>query len=166
MAITVAADEHITLGTPDVDHASAMRWLSPILIGLSAPAILAFLFLQDNMMQIRTLVFLIMMIALIISIFAYVATVLVPGDPSGLNIFASRREVEVILVGPFAATIRRVPFDDIASLRTSVRYDDDGYSETVAELTTLDGDVYSIPMSQPLSDFQAARLAMGLTSRR
>ncbi|MEQ1647354.1 MAG: hypothetical protein ABL898_02110 [Hyphomicrobiaceae bacterium] len=166
MPIAVTASQAIVLGTPNANQSSAFRWLSPILIGLSLPTLFTLVFLQDSIAQIRTLILLIMIIALAISIFAYVMTVLLPGDPTSLNVIVSKRHIEVVLVGPFAATKRLISFEDVATLRTTVRYDDDGYSENVAELTTLDGEVFTLAMSQSSVEFQAARQAMGLVSRR
>ena len=165
MATATTLNEPIIIGAVDLEKASAMRWLSPILLGLLAPAILALFFLPEGILQSTSIIFLMLTLMLVLSIAAYIATIIVPGDAVEFQIDSSARSVRVLLSGPFAGTVREIAFDEITGFRAVVRYDDDGYSENTAQLTMHTGEVIAVPLLQPMDEFQAARQAIGLVRR-
>lgn len=156
----------IILGEGNVEQSSALRWLSPILIGLSTPAVLAALFLHNGGTHARWMVFLLLALVLALSIIAYIATILLPGDPVGMRIVKASNAIEIMSAGPLSVSQRTVKFNEVAKLTATVRYDQDGYAENVAELITIDGETIYVPITQSMDEFQFARRAVGLSTRR
>lgn len=165
MTMSAAATNSIILGRSDHDTASSFYWLSPVMIGLVVPAILALNLFPALISHVQAIIGLMLALALIISILAYAVTVVVKGEPVGLEINRADRQVIILRKSPFATSRLTLDFTDVASLRFATFFDQDGYSEDGAELTTHDGTVYEFSGDIPRSQVEAARAALGLTSR-
>lgn len=160
MAVT-ANDGTIALGAIDGATHSALHGLSPVIFGLVAPAIAASLVVPAFATNASALIALLLVLALVVSIAAYAATIFVPADPIGLEIDRQTRLVTVVSANPFSVRRAVLDFADVASLRYATFYDQDGYAETGAELTTHDGDVIEFAGDVSRVDVDAARRALG-----
>lgn len=162
MATITNDSVEIALGSTATTSRSALSWLSPVIIGITAPAIGAILLFPAVAAQSGALIAVLLGLALLVSVFAYTATVFVPSDPVGLQIDKRARLVTVFLASPFAIKQTALDFADVASLRFATFYDQDGYSESGAELTTYDGQTIEFIADLTRSDVDTARRAIGL----
>lgn len=162
MATTFDNVAPIALGDTAASSRTALHWLSPVIVGLTAPAIAVLLLLPALAAHAGAFITLLLALALLVSVLAYAATVFVPTDPIGIEIDRRARLVNIVMASPFA--IKRMAFDfaDIVSLRFATFYDQDGYSQNGAELTTSDGDVIEFTADLTPADIESARRALGL----
>jgi hypothetical protein len=151
-------------GEADEGNVGAFRWLSPVLIGLSAPIVFGLMMFPSALENASVVLTAFLLVLLLICIAAYTVSVFVPGEVSGLLVDRGDRQIELITNGMFATGRRAIVFEDIADLRMAKQYDHDGYAVDLAELRLIGGEVITLPSSISPSDINVARRALGLTT--
>ena len=138
------------------------QWLSPVLIGLTAPIVFLMVALPDSVRHAQAVAGLMLFSAFLAASIAYALSVLEPGAVAGVELDPAAREVIVVQQGKFAAKRTRIRFDRIVSLRVAVRYDDDGYRSENPEFVLRDGNVLELPAQASAADVKAIRATIGL----
>jgi len=137
-------EQVLELGADGSDRSSALSWLSPVIVGLIAPAIATMFLVPTFAANSGTFITVLLLIALVVCVIAYAASAFVPGDPIGLELDRETRTVTIITASPFAVKRRKLDASEIAALRFSTVYDQDGYSENAVLLTTHDDETFEI----------------------
>lgn len=119
-------------------------WLSPILIGLSAPVVAGLVLFPELLRDALGMVALMLGVVLLAALAAYIASVVAPGVPVALEVRQETADVAVMIRGAVAQRTVLVPFKDITRLSVLKSCDHDGYEQTSVELKTRDGDAWVI----------------------
>lgn len=151
-------------GEPSESAVGAFRWLSPALIGLSAPLAFGMVLFPGPVDHARAALSALLVVLLLVCVAAYVVSVIMPGDVSGLLIDRGERQIDLITNSLFASGRRAVAFEDVTDLRMTKQYDDDGYAFEVAELRLESGETIVLPPTISPSDISVARRALGFTT--
>ncbi len=156
------AEPQLVFGDIDLARIGGMRWLSPALIGLTLPFVLTLVAFPVLIGEGRVLIELILLMLMIVAVAAYAVTVVRPGVLTGIVIDETAQTLTLVREGPFANKTETLYFDEIANLRQSKRFDDDGYAALVTELTTKSGQTVELPLPLSQADIASSRRAIGL----
>ncbi len=156
----------LVLGETQVSSLGALRWISPVVIGLCAPMVLGLLLFPGLIEHARFVISAVLVALVFVCAAAYALSVISPGAVTGLTIDRGRRQIALVREGMFAVTTQSVAFEDVADLRLARRSDDDGYLTENAELTTRQGDIIALPVSITPANVTAARRVIGLATGR
>jgi hypothetical protein len=151
-------------GEPSESAIGAFRWLSPAMIGLSAPLAFGLVLFPGAIDHARAALSALLFVLLLVCVAAYVVSVILPGEISGLLVDRSERQIELITDGMFATGRRAVAFEDVTDLRMTKQYDDDGYAYEVAELRLESGETIALPSTISAADVAVARRALGFAA--
>lgn len=154
-------EQVLELGADGSERSTALSWLSPVIVGMIAPAIAAMFLVPTFAANSGTFITVLLLIALVVCVIAYVASAFVPGDPIGLELDRGSRQVSIIMASPFAVKRRTLEGSEIAGLRFSTVYDQDGYSENAVVMTTHDDETFEIPGDISPDDVDEARRILG-----
>lgn len=158
-------DEQVfELGANGSERSTALSWLSPVIVGMIAPAIAAMFIVPTFAANSGTFITVLLLIALVVCVIAYATSAFVPGDPIGLELDRDSRKVSIIMASPFAVKRRTFEASEIAGLRYATVYDQDGYSEIAAVLTTHDGETFEVTGDISSDDVEEARRILGFRS--
>jgi hypothetical protein len=156
----------VILGETQVSTLGALRWLSPVIIGLCAPMVLGLVVFPGLVEDARFMIGVVLCALIGICALAYAISVLNPGPVRGLIVDRASRQVDLVCEGLLAVSTRHVAFENVADLRIVKRSDDDGYPLEVPELTTRQGVTYVLPQTITATDIAAARRVLGLAAAR
>ena len=165
MAQAAALGPQLVFGSIDAERVGGMRWLSPTLVGFTLPLVVAMIAFPVLATEGRMVIEILLMVLLLLSIAAYAVSVLMPGALVGFVINKGARTVTLVREGPFANTTTTLAFTDIAGLRATTRYDDDGYGVAVTELVTRAGETVELPLALTPAEVDAGRTALGLAQK-
>jgi hypothetical protein len=151
-------------GEPEVGSTNALRWLSPALIGLTAPLVAGLVLVPGAVEHARAAVFSMLAVLLIVCIAAYIVSVLSPNVPTSLLVDREARAIELVSQGLLAQRSQLIAFDEISDLSVTKLYDDDGYAYEAAQMTLRSGEAIALPVTMTAADVAAARRAMGFAT--
>jgi hypothetical protein len=140
----------LTLG--DQQSRSSLTWLPVAMIGFGLPAIVVMLAVPSTSNLVRMAVGLMAAALCIASVAIYSVSVLFPGDVVSVTFDGNARTVQLVRINPFATKEELLSFDDVRDLASSIRYDDDGYSEETTELALFDGRTIRLPFAVSSAD--------------
>ena len=155
-----AAIEPLVLGRADTSRLGGLRWLSPVLVGLSLPFVATLVLFPVLLAHVWIPVVTLLMLMVVMSIVAYSASVLLQGDITGLVIDRAGKTITLVQEGPFATRTTPLPLSEIADLQQSVAYDRDGYCEQTVNLRLKDGTSLPLPRTLSPTELAAARQAL------
>jgi hypothetical protein len=162
-SVSDAGGHDLWLGEPDVGRSGL--WLSPLLIGLSAPAVAGMVLFPELLRDAVSMVAALLCVVLLIALGAYVFSVLAPGAPVALEARQETGVVAIIIRGVVAQREVLVPFKEITKLGAVKAYDHDGYELLHAELKTRDGDTWVIPGEVDEAKLARLRSVIGIRVR-
>jgi hypothetical protein len=138
--------------------------IAPILIGLSAPVIAFSLLSPQFVAHGRFLLIALMTALLLVATLMFVASLLLDGPLTSVVVDPERRSLVLVHTSPVASKYRAVPFGDIAALRLTYQYDDDGYRYAAPELVLRDGERQLLAIAMSEGEVRAIRAAIGLVT--
>lgn len=150
----------LLFGENDGSSTAALRWLSPALIGLTAPLVAGLMLVPSAIENARPVVVSLLAVLMIVCVAAYTVSVLSPSVPTGLLVDRESATIEILSQGLLASRSRLIDFDDIVDLDMVRIYDDDGCVYETAQLSLRSGDVVALPVSMTAADMAAARRAL------
>jgi hypothetical protein len=157
---------NLVLGETQTSSLGAMRWISPVILGLCAPMVLGLMMFPGLVEDARFVIGAVLAALVFVCAAAYTLSVVNPGNVTGLTLERSSRQIALMREGMFAVTTQYIAFEDVADLRLARRSDDDGYAIDVAELTTREGVTLILPASVTAANVVAARRVIGLQTGR
>ena len=167
MSQVVREGDRLVLELFDADEASNWKGfnfqlLSPLLLGLLLPLMAANYMNPEAMRHLKMPIFLFLvgMFFLCTALFFYTAHF--PGQLHSIAVHRDQRTVEITWRSMLATTSQVVPFDDITALRCRNSYDDDGYSQAVAELVLRSRGAVELPAGTDEEQMRPLRAAIGL----
>jgi len=136
-----ASEGRLVLANAELSAARplGLQATSMVLIGLAAPVIVFAIVDPMLLHHGRLMVLAMLMPALFVAVGVYAYSVLMPGEVASIIVDREQRRLEVQRQGSFAARSESLAFDDIAQLRLSRHYDDDGYAWTEAQIMLRSG---------------------------
>ena len=140
-------------------------WLSPALIGLSAPIVVGMVLAPQLLQGATEVIGVLLGALLLLAIGAYVLSVVAPGEPTGLIVRAGTKEVAILRRGLLARSEVVVPFSEVTKLSRSVGSDQDGYEISAVEVRTRDGVQWVIPGDVEDADLAQMRRMIGISSK-
>ncbi len=143
----------------------ASVWLSPMLIGLSAPVVAGLVLFPELLRDALGMLALVLSVALFVAIAAYIVSVLAPGVPVALEVRQATSEVAVVISGALAERVVLVPFKEVARLGLIKSSDQDGYEVTSVELKTRDGDAWVVAGNTDEATIVRLRSVIGIRPR-
>jgi hypothetical protein len=136
--------------------------IAPILIGLAAPVIVLSLMSPAFLAHARFLILALLCGLFLVATVLFAMSLLLHGPLSALSIDTEGRAIELVYSGMFANKGVQIPFSDIASLKLTTHYDDDGYRFAAPELVLRNGSRMLLPIAASEMELQAARRLIGL----
>ena len=140
-------------------------WLSPALIGLSAPIVLGMVLAPHLLQGAASIIGLLLAFMLVLAIGAYILSILTPGDAKGIAVRGDAREVAIVRSGLISRSEVSIPFADIARVVQSKRYDHDGYELMAIEVQTRSGDSWVVPAEISDAELVQMRRMIGITAK-
>jgi FtsH-binding integral membrane protein len=151
-------------GETDAGASGPLRWLSPALIGLTAPLVAGLVLVPGAIEHVRAAVLSMLAVLMIVCIAAYIISVLSPSVPTSLLVDREARWIELQSQGLLASRSQLIAFEDISDLTVTKLYDDDGYAYEAALMTLTSGEAIALPVTMTSSDVSAARRAIGFAT--
>jgi hypothetical protein len=135
-------DHQIFVG--DAQGGGRTSSLSPVLIGVMAPMLLGLLVAPTILQGAAGVIGALLVFVLVLSLGAYVLSVLAPGEPVGFSFDTQARSASILREGIVARSRIEVPFSEIGRLKSVARFDRDGYECSAVELLTGNGDSWIV----------------------
>lgn len=142
---TVYASASASVGSPDSYNGG--HALAPILIGLSAPALML-MFVAPDLLGgggLRGILSVYLFVLMTFALGIFCISVIYPGPVVGADFEAKTGMAKIIRAGPLAHTVFDMPLDRIEKAELRLCYDDDGYSWTEPVLIMRSGDIINLP---------------------
>ncbi len=135
---------------------------APILIGLIAPVLMLLLIDPHAVWYAPFLLPTVLFPLAAFSIAVYMYCVLNPGNVVAVVADPVTRTLELVQSNFFATRRTKLGFDEIATLRLSTEYDQDGYSAERAELHLQNGERVHLPSVTDKAEVLSLRSVLGL----
>ncbi|MCB1509673.1 MAG: hypothetical protein KDJ36_02125 [Hyphomicrobiaceae bacterium] len=161
---TPGSTTRLVIGRADDAALGGLRWLSPTLVGLTAPILAALIFFPAVLRDAASAIVIVLLFAMFLAVAAYVTTVFIKGPIVGLIVDSARHQVLLVQDGPFATTVTELATDEIADFRRRKRYDDDGYSQSFVELVFRDGEKLPLQLDMTEAQYLSGRSMMGFVA--
>lgn len=167
MSQVVREGNRLVLELFDAEEASNWKGfnfqlLSPLLLGLLLPFIAANYVDPDAMRHMKMPIFLFLVASFFLCTALFFYTAHFPGTIHSIAVHREERTVEITWRSMLATTSQKVPFDDISALRCRNSYDDDGYSQPLAELVLRSREAVQLPAGADEEQLRPLRAAIGL----
>lgn len=142
--------------------AGRASFLSPALLGLSAPIVVGMVVAPQLLEGGAGIVWLLLGVLFVLAACAYFLSLLAPGEVCGLVLRSEPREIAVVRRGMAGYSEVRIAFTEIGRLATATRYDHDGYEVPTVEVRTKDGDAWVVAAEMDEAELSQWRRAIGL----
>jgi hypothetical protein len=148
----------------DAEVAGRSSWLSPVMIGITAPVVLGLLVAPSILQGAAGFIGALLAVVLVFALGAYILSVLAPGEPVGFAFDTQARSAAVLRAGMVARSRIEIPFSEIARLKSVSRSDRDGYERSAFELQTRDGDSWIVSADVSEAELAKIRKILGMKS--
>lgn len=138
--------------------------IAPVLLGLAAPVIVFSLASPAFLIHARFLIFVLLGALFLAATVLFAISLLSDGPLSTIIVDRDQRRLDLVHSGAVATKSRSINFADIALLRLTTQYDDDGYRFSAPELVLRDGTKMQLPIAMTEAEVKATRAAIGLVT--
>lgn len=155
----------LALGQSDTAGTSRnfdFQLLSPLLLGLLMPFIVASYFDPESLRHLKGPIWAFLLIMFIVCSGLFFYTHHFPGEIDTIAIDREARTMEIVWRNLMTTASQIVPFQDINALRVRNDYDDDGYPVPVAELVLRSRAPIVLPEGITEQQLRPLRAAIGL----
>lgn len=136
--------------------------ISPILIGMVVPFLLLYLIDPAILRHVRLVVWIALSLMFVITTVLFMISLWCTGTLTGVICDRNRRSVELLWQTPLSTKSQEVPFKDVSALRVRAQYDDDGYTDSAAELILRSKQCVTLPAGTTETQLAPMRAAIGL----
>ncbi len=148
-------------GDPRAAYAG-LNALSPVLMGLTLPLVGFMVLAPMAFQRSGPILVVLLMLLFFVALVVFVVSVFFKGPIVALAANPGSGMLEIYRAGPFATSQERIDTDDVADLKVTTVYDDDGYAIRLPHLVLEDGATVEIPMMLDDSDVRLFRKVLGL----
>lgn len=136
--------------------------LSPLLLGLLAPFMLAQYLDPDSLKHIKGLIWGFLLVMFLVSTALFFYTHHFPGSIHSIVVDREARTIEIVWRNLMAQASQIVPFEDLRALRVRHDFDEDGRPAVIAELVLGSRAPIRLPSSITEDELRPLRAAVGL----
>ncbi len=136
--------------------------LSPLLLGLLAPFMLANYYEPEALSHLKWPIWIFLMAMFVVCTALFFYTHHFPGKISKIVIDRDARTIEIVWRNLMAQASQIVPFQDISALRVRQDYDDDGRPAPIAELVLRTRPPIRLPATISEEQLRPLRASIGL----
>lgn len=129
----------------DASLSDRQPWMSPVLIGLGAPAVLGLVLAPQFIAGSGSLIVAGLVLLLIAAAGAYALSLAFPGTPGTLIVVPSARTLTVISYGMLASSSVTLPFAEIVRVELAHALTREHSATAFLRLHAKSGEVWSIP---------------------
>jgi hypothetical protein len=152
----ILGDEQIARGK------AKLQSLSPMLFGGVLPVVLTVIYDPFGLGNMSRLLVPVLVLAMMIAVGLYAVSVMLPGELAAVVIDPAARMARMTYQGVFASRTIEIPLGEIAGIKSTTHYDDDGYRYDLSILTLRDGERLVLPQSVTAQQIKAVRAVLGL----